>query len=844
MKKGILSLFALPLVVAACTSEEDQILSMQENDQYANIPKVEATFDWGAVTRLNTQWGLEEGDVVGMAWLGVPAASSSGNDAGAAYGGAKLDITGNAYQNHPLTANANEMLQPATSIYVGKYYTYLPYDEKTQNIAPINFSVAEQTLEDGNVNAVQTWNGTAKNSIWISPKWTDVTLEGVEDDGEIYDNAGLNNTFRIYPRKVSNNAKLEFTYKYNELESNADYEGLLKNVEIFDITVGYKNSNSDVAVTSFTYAPTTEPLGAGEEIDGDGHWMNSNLKSTVDANTLAGVTAKAGVITLAPAGDAKISTTTAMDGKDYVGNFYYNALPANTALTANDEVEIKVTSTYGVVTINKDIDEIAYSAQYDADGEPATPQYLDYADGAMVGIDLVGTNMNESFLNTLYRSGKFVTDVDFSTAVMDGMHVENDDHLQLLLNFYKLVKVPTNNIETKSGTDIQLYLDGNNATDKEFHLSLESIALLQEINKDCSANNMNITIQPCTNTAAGHNGTSVVVVTGNSTEMVSDWTKVFEKETPVTLRGTWTWSETEAINGGMVKVFNNEGEINVTSANVADDNATPADMVNTKDGEIFINAVTEWKNIDLTNLGVITIDDAAELRAYGTTITNDATGGVTMTSEGANYDNGGKIYNYGVLGVTSGTSGRIDNYGYIMNFTNAKTYITTNQLDSDCAFADEFNASSNKIGTIELGSATDNISVSNATSEGFIKYVWDGGETYETPSPDVKYNYLIVKNNLTFAGTAKPEEIQYIEVNGTNEVVFTFPTDFTDSQSRLDGFILPAGTKANIKEGNALYCEAAYLKGTIYVGGLFYYKSDLTTFYGGESDDQDNVVEY
>lgn len=838
MKKGILSLFALPLVVAACTSEEDQILSMQENDQYANIPKVEATFDWGAVTRLNTQWGLEEGDVVGMAWLGVPGDQG---DADAAYGGAELAITGKAYQNHPLTANANEMLQPATSIYVGKYYTYLPYDEKTQNIAPINFSVAEQTLEDGNLNAEATWNRTAKNSIWISPKWTDVTLEGVEDDGEIYDNAGLNNTFRIYPRKVSNNAKLEFTYAYNELESNPDYEGLLKNVEIFDITVGYKNSNSNVAVTSFTYAPTTEPLGTGE-IGGDGHWMNTNL--TGSTNTLAGATAQTGVITLAPAGDAKISTTTAMEGEDYVGKFYYNALPANTALTANDDVEIKVTSTYGVVTITKDIDEIAYSAQYDTDGEPATPQYLDHADGAAVGGSVVGTNMDESFLNTLYRSGKFVTDVDFSTAVMDGMHVENDEHLQLLLNFYKLVKVPTKNIETKTGTDIKLYLDGNNATDKEFHLSLESIALLQEINKDCGTGEMNITIQPCTDTAAGHYGTSVVVVTGDNTEMVSDWTKVFENGTPVTLRGTWTWSETEAINGGNVTVFNNEGEINVTSANVADGNATPAGMMNTKDGKIFINAVTEWKDINLTNLGVITIDDAAELRAYGTTITNDATGGVTMTSEGANYDNGGKIYNYGVLGVTSGTSGKINNYGYIMNFANAKTYITTNQLDDDCAFANEFDASSNKIGTIELGSATDNISVSNATSEGFIKYVWDGGDTYETPSPDVKYNYLIVKNNLTFAGTAKPEEIQYIEVNGTNEVVFTFPTDFTNSQSRLDGFILPAGTKANIKEGNALYCEAAYLKGTIYVGGLFYYRSDLTTFYGGESDDQDNVVEY
>lgn len=68
MRKSILTMLALPLVVAACTSEEE-ILTEKNNNQYANIPTVETNFNWGVDTRLASKWGLEEGDVVGLAWM-------------------------------------------------------------------------------------------------------------------------------------------------------------------------------------------------------------------------------------------------------------------------------------------------------------------------------------------------------------------------------------------------------------------------------------------------------------------------------------------------------------------------------------------------------------------------------------------------------------------------------------------------------------------------------------------------------------------------------------------------------------------------------------------------------
>ena len=382
---------------------------------------------------------------------------------------------------------------------------------------------------------------------------------------------------------------------------------------------------------------------------------------------------------------------------------------------------------------------------------------------------------------------------------------------------------------------LKLYLDPN--ANGEFELSLTSIELLQAINKGCAYGDKNISIQPCNDSDHGNVPTEIVVI-GADNE-IPNMDLCFESNTAVTLRGTWNWNNDEVKKTWWVGPFNNEGVINVEATNVETDQ-TSGTLNNTTLGTINVNSVANWK-VKTTNYGTINIAEDAELRVYGTTLTNDAT---SLTAYG-------KIYNSGVLGVVAGTtSPAINNYGYIKNNLDAKTYVTTNQ-NGGTGFTASF-AADNKIGTIELTTATDNVSVSNATNTGFIKYTWDADAEdngkYITPSVDVKYNYLIVNRNIELVNAAP--EIQYIEIAGGKEVVITckstsaFHTTRSGSVAKRIGFILPEGEKANIKEGNILYTKGAFLKGTLYLGGDFAYNFTLVTYFGGSAADQKNIIKY
>ena len=801
-------MLALPLVVAACTSEEE-FLSDKTNDQYANIPTVEATFNWGAETRMSTKWDLEEGDKVGLAWLEVPESAD--------YGGAKLPITGNAYQNHPLYATASGMLQPQTSIYVGKYFSYYPYDDKTVNIDKIKFSVAEQPLLDRYADS-EASDKYAKTSIWISPRWTDVTLTG--DHETEYNQAGINKTFNMYPRQFTNKVALNFTYQNNQ-PTDVKEQLPIGDVMIDKVKVMYVKNGSEttpVNVNAFTYNPTAEiksDLTEKEQNYWFGHTFKSDDLTKTDSKFGFVGNLKAGEVVLSADSQEGVATT-----NGNVGKFYYNALPSNDgSLTAEDKVVITIECTYGTVTITKPFNEIAKTYDYSL----TEPKYLENFDGNVEK----AVAMDKSFVNKLYATGNFTTDVDFSTANMNGMHVKDDRHLQKLLKFFRSYR------DTESGYVLNLDAD----EDDEFKLSLASIQMLQEINAGISdSGTKKIAIQACST-----DGTPKIVINGDNDE-IPDMNLCFAKSTPVTLIGTWTWAEKDAKKRYYVNNIYNEGTITVTADNV--ETSPSADFTNNSNGIINVNTVTNWK-VKTTNYGTINIAEDAELRVYGTTLTNDAT----------SLEDYGKIYNSGVLGVVAGTtSPAIHNYGYIKNNLNAKTYVTTNQYGT--GFAVEFNRTSNKIGTIELTTATDNVSVSNATNTGFIKYTWDDAANedgkYVTPSVDVKYNYLIVTKDIELVDEAP--EIQYIEIAGDKEVVITckktsaFHTTRTQGSATIDdriGFILKAGQKANIKEGNILWTKGAFLKGTLYLGGDFAYYSNLTTYFGGNpATDINNIIQY
>lgn len=818
MKKVKLAWLALPLVVAACSSEEEIAVSGQANNQmYANIPQVEVGFDWGTDTKMATEWGLEDDDVVGLAWMGVPQGTSAGQ-ALPEYGGASLAITGNAYQNHPLYAKSNNTLQPETSIYVGKYFSYLPYDYETKNIGKIGFSVENQPLIDGNKDN-QTWNKTAAHSIWISPQWTDVTLAG-----DKYENnaAGVGKTFDIYPRKLSNGVALNFDYTENHPTTCIA-------PEIYEIQIGYEKSSAAQAVVAFDYAPIVED-GVVVKGGNENYWADKDF-ATMESTGIAENDRNVGYVTLTAEGS--IETT---NNNDH-GSFAYNALPAAEALEGTDNVIIKISNTYGELTISKPVNKIAYT--FGDNGYENDPDGTTIPAGTSV-------SMNESFVNKFYKNGKFETEVDFSQSVMDNMHIRDNEHLLNVLKYYKEKKLdnPSAAIsEAKSGVDITLNLDGNKS-DNEFIMNLEAVKLLQEINADKTIGDKRIGLVAC-NTHQGGGKAKIVLVSEENGSVLPDMQKMFnfQSKTEVILRGSWTWNKVIATNN--IAKFINEGTISIAGTEVGtkwDENINDqTDVDNALNGVINVNTVTNWKTANLSNLGRIYINPGNELRVNAADLTNNATDNAVD-----NYDNVGRIYNYGVLGTVDGTNAYIYNYGgYIKNNEGAKTYITRNEVNN-ASFSYGFASSGNYLGTIELSTATDNVSVSNATDKGFIKYTWDGTEDgkYVTPSDDVKYNYLIVTKNIEFTETEP--EILYIEVAGPSEVVITNKTaadgGFAAANNRLQGFIMKAGTKANIKEGNRICSMAAYLKGTLYLGGEFYYNGDLQTYFGGELSDKNNII--
>ena len=139
------------------------------------------------------------------------------------------------------------------------------------------------------------------------------------------------------------------------------------------------------------------------------------------------------------------------------------------------------------------------------------------------------------------------------------------------------------------------------------------------------------------------------------------------------------------------------------------------------------------------------------------------------------------------------------------------------------------------------------VSVSNADETGFIKYNWTAA-TYTHDTGNVKYNTIIVSNNITFTGAAATE-IKFIEFNGTRSQVVNPAT--WDRLPNLKGVIVNPGKSFILEKTNVLDCyDGAFLGAgaTIYRGGDFLHQganfaaAQTTNYLGTWSLDQ--IVEY
>jgi len=840
MKKYLLSALALPLLFA-CSSEDYLDQKATDNDQFAGIEKVDATFSMAEGTmRMAKDWDLEEGDKYGFAWLGD---------------GTNVSIDGKAYQNHPLTQKGS-IFKPQTSIYVGKYFLYRPYDETVVSPEAIHFkSLEEQTIVDGRKEG---WAPLAKNAIIIGDKWTDVSKDGkdFDGDGEKWNQAGIDHKFKIYAAVFSNQTGLDLKYEKN----NVEFDGTKTISGATDITfkpaAGTKVGAADIyggtvkldgAAKSFTYAPTAEPntgiypqMVDDKKVYHDGtFWAN---KKNLVASGYEGFTFADGtddVITLnvdKNAYENGIST----DNAKNKGWFWFNSLPVTTGNATKDTpVKTVLNTSYGTVTINSTVGDCAWANESydgtsafewiklaDATSDAATPKTWD-------------VSSKNTFVNQYgNHAGKFALDVDFSKGVMNGMHIQNDKHLQKALKYY-----------IASGKDEDVVLNLDKGEDGNFEISKISIALLQTIN----ATTEKVKVQACT--VAEEKPNKIIVTQDGQAELglaakkeVPALNKVFAVATDVYLaKCDWTWSGGGEAAGwddaltidDKVKSITNEGTITVDAKNIQL-SLSGVFLYNASDATMNINKVTTVKN-SLNNFGVINVGDKdnnkAELRAYGAKIYNNAT----------ELDARGVINNYGVVGSTSGTSGEFHNWGLInMMNDDAMTLLKSNEKGTD-PFCKAFNKTSNKMGTVVLpkNNPTAIVSVANKAENGFIKYTWPATETtYATPAGNVKYNTIVVSDDITF--TDDEDEIQYIEFTGTKTQV----VNPTGNLTQLKGIIVDNedhNASIIIEKTNEINCKiGAYLGdgATVYKGGTFtlnggaFGPGTVTNYLGPWSTDQ------
>lgn len=841
-KKFYLGALALPLIMAACSSEDTLSEVQGVKDQYEGIAKVDATFAFeGTQSRLNKGWSLEEGDKIGMAWLGVPV--------GEQYGKNYLEGTGWAYQNHPLKATDAGTLKPETSIYVGKYFIYYPYDASTQQLKNIQFNVGTQPLSE-------VYTDAAINSLWLSSELTDVTI-----DGDINENnkAGEACTFTVKARQLSNTVGLEATWLNNDI-----IEEEISAPVIDSIMVGYSVNGRVVSATGLEYAPKGFVNGFRSEYETYNlkgantgrYWGHFNLFPSEETFSRFAAEEKRDFKLLTPGipatgfeniqrGLIKLAKEGGYTVQGESAKFYYNALPATT--TAYD-ITMRVLTDFGVIDYTLPMNNAAKTVDYSKD-DNATG-YLEGFDGVLTlvgsenGVELTSIPADGSFMNRLFKSGKILANINFFDAKINGMHVKDDAHLQKLLKFFKLKIAYGNTTET---TDVTLYLDAKNG---DFEISKESVAMLQEIN----AEKNNVLLKKC-NTPADHTGTPRIVLFNNGTDLeVPSLHKVFGQKVEVFLKDqTWTWGGTASRAAavkqmGNVATLHNLGTLNVNGdMNYASSNKKDFAIENKK--QININVKME-ANININNHATIDVKDEAEFWAGN---------GYILINLAKSLTEFGTINNEGVITVTEEgqAKGYIINYGLINHNSsvankNVKTYITSNQTE-EASFTMKFAKGSNMFGTIMLKNKFDNVSVSNETEEGFIKYAWNAEEdaeneenVYKTPLSTyykVKYNYLIVDENIKFV--EEEAEIKFIEIAEGKEVIIA--AEKTEDYEGLileGGLVLAEGAELNIQLQNTVATPGAFVKnGIVRVGGEFVYDT-LATYLGGTEADYKNIGKY
>lgn len=382
----ILTAFALPLMLAACSQDEDLKSALTQGD-YSNIPTVDVTFtaNKGADTRMANGFGWEIDDKIGLAWLG--------NTGGGIY---DSNSDGKAYQNTPFyCSDVNKgHFRSENLMYVGKYFAYMPFSDATVSVENIPFTVEGQTLSTDR-------NDYAKHSIYITPSL--IELEKADTEGKVTEGkypAGLGQNLPLNMRMLSNAVTLDLTFE------NA---ASLSDLKVTGITIDVNNSGSKL-VKSFKYNGKQTASGSYSD------W--TSVSPTTFFNT------SGGCVSEAPTCDAiTLKNDEGLAVTDNKLTTYALILPASEDISTSGALTVTVSTNYGEVEVTKE------DATYDATSEKGAFQVYN-------GSNTTAVKAKEANIFTKFgQSGKIAVKVNAKKiAVATTQEVATQADLTAALN--------------------------------------------------------------------------------------------------------------------------------------------------------------------------------------------------------------------------------------------------------------------------------------------------------------------------------------------------------------------------------------------------------------------------
>lgn len=777
--KGKLYAAALAAIALAACSQDEELTSAKQNNSVSPIafnvtfgeePGTSTRAEFGGTNGYTLMWTAEDKDKMSL-FHGMA-------DPSANISSGNVAITG--VQNAVYEAQSGEDEEGAllftTQSMVQPGYAIMVYPVDT---------VFNYTTDGGVYIRIPEKQTEAS---WKQVPFMSEGLLIADYDGKKGDGAGYGKDYEIGMKQVGTLFTLKTEWANDDKVKALADAGEIDPINVTSVAL---NRPTDKFNTKVQVKLTDKTPTYADEVEGRDAWKYVSVVDYADANVGASQ-----VSTLTT------SAVTGLETSEFV------LLPQEEKATAKTDATVKIYTRYGSVTIDN-TNETMWKK-----GDTYKTKVADMLN------QIVELTQNEN------QSGKYANekvgghatryiDADLSTLDMSDVHIKDDKWLHDIILVHDAYQ---------EGQSVVLTIDGG--ADGVFEMSMNTVEMLQE-RPEIGLKACNVSGEACTTIRLMGGGEIPAIdfledgVGGPNVSV-----ELAANETP------WTWTG-KVRELHKVDLLTNYGVINIAETatvgftNVSDDfeGIVNEGTINVNGGvTTLIGSTGLTSTLNVVNNGDITIAEGAELRSgQGCELTNESTTATDMAT----------IENSGIIGCTD--NGKIFNYGLIKNMvggTENMVLVTSNQTQN-ADFAKLYR-NDNKYGTILMKSAADNISVSTATNQGFIKYVYTK-ETYEKTEP-CRYNYLIVENhNITFEDAAP--ELLFLEIQGTTTMPVIRATQAFNS---LKGFIVNG--RANLQEGNTLITPAAYIQGTFYYGGVFTNNnvptgtpSTNTTYYGPSS---------